>query len=179
MILAVLALVAVACDQGGAANTPVEATSAPGLQLTGRVVDDANLLDPADEQALAERLAKLEQETTDQIVVVTVSSLEGQKIEKYAFDLANRWQIGRADVDNGVLIVVAPSERKVRIEVGKGLEGLLTDAKASLVIKAMIPRFKTGDYAGGVSIGADRIDQLLRSDRRRPRPKPISERTAD
>ncbi len=130
-------------------------------------------MDDRSEQALSLRLEALEKATSDQLVVVTVPSLNGQTIEGYSLALGNRWGIGRKDVDNGVIILVAPTERKVRVEVGLGLEGLLTDARAGEVIKAMLMRFKARDYAGGLGIGVDQIDQLLRSDRRRPQAKPM------
>ena len=172
-VFVALALTAVACDQGGAAPPTVEFNRAPELQLTGRVVEAANLLGDAAERSLTERLAKLETETTDQMVVVTVPSLEGQTIDKYSLDLANRWKIGRADVDNGVMLLVAPNERKVRIEVGSGLEGLLTDERAATIIQSMLPYFKTGAYHAGIVAGVAEVDQLLSSNRRRPLPKSI------
>ena len=147
-------------------------------KLTGRVVDAANLLDDAAERSLTERLAKLETETTDQMVVVTVPSLDGQTIDKYSLDLANRWKIGRADVDNGVMLLVAPNERKVRIEVGLGLEGLLTDDRAATIIQSMLPHFKNGAYDVGIVAGVAEVDRLLSSDRRRPMRKPATMKKA-
>jgi uncharacterized protein len=143
----------------------------PNLQLTGRVVDAANLIDDRSEEALSARLRALESATSDQLVVVTVPSLNGQTIERFTLGVGKQWGIGRAGVDNGVIILLAPTDRRVRVEVGLGLEGLLTDAKAGEIIKAMLPRFETRDYVGGLKVGVDRIDQLLRSDRRRPQPK--------
>ena len=172
LILAAVALAVAGCGQSGAAPAKDEATPIGELQLTGRVVDAARIMDDRSKQALTLRLEALERATSDQLLVVTVPSLKGQPIEDYSLNLGKRWGIGRADVDNGVIILVAPTERKVRVEVGLGLEGLLTDAKAGDVIKTMVPRFKAGDYAGGIGVGVDRIDQLLRSDRRRPQPKP-------
>src|ERR1700736_726173 len=102
--------------------------------LTGRVVDEAGLLDAAARTALTESLAALEQKTTDQLVVVTLKSLQGTSIEDYGYQLGRRWQIGQKDKNNGVLLIVAPNERKVRIEVGYGLEGTLTDAVSRLLI---------------------------------------------
>jgi len=154
-------------------SATVDLATPSDLKLTGRVVDAANLMDDRSEQALTSRLEALERATSDQVVLVTVPSLYGQSIERFSLDLANRWKVGRADVDNGVMILVAPTDRKVRVEVGLGLEGLLTDAEAGEVIKKMLPRFEAADYAGGLSIGVDQIDQLLRSDRRRPQPNPV------
>ena len=90
--------------------------------LTGRVVDDANLLDPADEQALTADLKALEDKSSDQVVVVTVPSLQGYAIEDYGYQLGRHWGIGTKQLSNGVLLIVAPNERKVRIEVGRGIE---------------------------------------------------------
>ncbi len=175
-IFAALAMLgAAACGPADAVpaekSQTLQFTSAFELQLTGRVVDAANLMDDQSERALNSRLEALENATSDQLVVVTVPSLNGQTIESFALGLGKRWGIGRADVDNGVIILVAPTERKVRVEVGLGLEGLVTDARAGEVVKAMLARFKANDYAGGLGVGVDRIDQLLRSDRRRPQPK--------
>lgn len=130
--------------------------------LTGRVVDGANMLSPAVETNLTGRLAALESQTGRQLVVVTVPSLEDYPIEDYGYQLGRQWGIGEAKADNGVLFIVAPNERKVRIEVGYGLEPILTDALSSIILQtAVIPRFKAGDMEGGVVAGADAIaDQL-------------------
>lgn len=135
------------------------------------MVDNADLLDGAAEQRLTDRLEQLEAQTSDQVVVVTVPTLEGLSIEKYSLDLANRWGIGRADVDNGVLLVVAPNERKVRIEVGLGLEGLLTDEKAAEIIQGVLPKFRAGQMQQGVLDSEAAIEAVLKSDIRRPQPK--------
>src|SRR5690606_31329664 len=95
-------------------------------ELSGRrVVDEANLLQPAEEAALTEKLAALEQGSSDQLVVVTVPDLQGYEIEEYGYQLGRHWGIGQNETNNGVLLIVAPNERKVRIEVGYGLEGIL------------------------------------------------------
>ena len=133
--------------------------------LTGRVVDEAGLLDAAARTALTESLAELEQKTTDQLVVVTLKSLQGTSIEDYGYQLGRRWQIGQKDKNNGVLLIVAPNERKVRIEVGYGLEGTLTDAITKLIIESSIlPRFKVADYPGGIKRGVEDIIQVLSGD---------------
>src|SRR3984957_9042088 len=106
--------------------------------LSGRVVDEAGILDAAARAALTQSLADLEQKTTDQLVVVTLKSLQGTSIEDYGYQLGRRWQIGQKEKNNGVLLIVAPSERKVRIEVGYGLEGTLTDAISKLIIEDSI-----------------------------------------
>ena len=96
--------------------------------LSGRVVDEANILDASTRAALTEKLAALEAKTTDQLVVVTLKSLQGTSIEDFGYQLGRHWKVGQQGKNNGVLLIVAPSERKVRIEVGYGLEGTLTDA---------------------------------------------------
>jgi len=133
--------------------------------LTGRVVDEANVLDAATRTALTDKLAALEAKTTDQLVVVTLKSLQGTSIEDFGVQLGRHWQIGQKDKNNGVLLIVAPSDRKVRIEVGYGLEGTLTDAISRLIIEnAIIPRFRANDFAGGISRGVDDIISVLTGD---------------
>jgi uncharacterized protein len=133
--------------------------------LTGRVVDDAALLDAATRTALTGSLAEFEQKTTDQLVVVTLKSLQGTSIEDYGYQLGRRWQIGQKDKNNGVLLIVAPNERKVRIEVGYGLEGTLTDAITKLIIEnSILPRFKVADFSGGIKRGVEDIIQVLSGD---------------
>lgn len=133
--------------------------------LSGRVVDAANILTEADRAALTERLAEHERRTTDQVVVATVRSLGGLTVEDYANRLYRTWALGTKERSNGVLLLVAPSERKVRIEVGYGLEGALTDALSKVIITtAMAPRFKAGDFPGGIRAGVDAILQVLTGD---------------
>jgi len=134
-------------------------------ELTGRVVDEAGLLDAADRASLTESLAGLETKTTDQLVVVTLKSLQGTSIEDYGYQLGRRWQIGQKDKNNGVLLIVASAERKVRIEVGYGLEGTLTDALTKVIIEnSILPLFKTGDFPGGIKRGVNDIVQVLGGD---------------
>ena len=133
--------------------------------LTGRVVDEAGLLSAVDRAALAGSLADLEAKTTDQLVVVTLKSLQGTSIEDYGYQLGRRWQIGQKDKNSGVLLIVAATERKVRIEVGYGLEGTLTDAATRLIIEnSILPAFKIGDFPGGIKSGTAQIIQLLGGD---------------
>ena len=162
---AALTLLAWLCLAGiGLAQAPA-VTSLTFPPLTGRVVDEAGLLSAAERASLTASLAGLERQTTDQLVVVTLKSLQGTTIEDYGYQLGRSWRIGQKDKDSGVLLIVAPNERKVRIEVGYGLEGTLTDAMTKLVIEnAILPAFKTGDFAGGIESGADRIIQLLGGD---------------
>ncbi len=133
--------------------------------LTGRVVDQAHLL-PADaQQNLEKKLAALEDKSGIQFVVATVDSLQGHDIETYANELFRHWALGEKTKNNGVLLLVAPKERKVRIEVGYGLEGTLTDALSKLVIvNGIAPRFKKGDFAGGISRGVDDVIAILTTD---------------
>jgi len=133
--------------------------------LTGRVVDQANVI-PADTRSAIEgKLADLESKSGIQLVVATVKSLEGQEIEPYANQIFRTWQLGEKTKNNGVLLLVAPNEHRVRIEVGYGLEGTLTDALSSVIIaNAITPRLKTGDFAGGISRGVDDIITVLTTD---------------
>ena len=133
--------------------------------LTGRVVDQADLL-PADQRAAIEaKLADLESKSGIQLVVATVASLDGQEIEPYANELFRAWKLGERTKNNGVLLLVAPKERRVRIEVGYGLEGTLTDALSQVIItNAITPRFKAGDFAGGIVRGVDDIITVLTTD---------------
>ena len=133
--------------------------------LTGRVVDEAGLLDAAARASLTQTSADLEARSTDQLVVVTLKSLQGTSIEDYGYQLGRRWQIGQKDKNNGVLLIVAPNERKVRIEVGYGLEGTLTDAISKFIIEnSILPRFKANDYPGGIQRGVEDIVQVLTGD---------------
>src|SRR5215467_6948249 len=145
-----------AIGAGFALNFPV---------LTGRIVDQANIIQPATRVALESKLAELESKSGIQLVVATVNSLEGQDIEPYANELFRNWKLGEKEKNNGVLLLVAPKERRVRIEVGYGLEKTLTDALTKIIItNAIAPRFKAGDFSGGVSRGVDDIITVLTTD---------------
>jgi len=136
--------------------SPATAQNFP--KLTGRVVDNANLLDPAQEAALTAKLADLEQSTGRQLVVATLPSLEGRTIEDYGYRLGRTWGIGSKEKDDGVILIVAPNERKVRIETGYGARVFLTDAMSGFIVRnAITPRFKAGDMAGGIEAGVDQI----------------------
>jgi uncharacterized membrane protein YgcG len=128
-----------------------------------RVVDRAQLLDPKAERAIAARSRALEEATTDQLVVVTVPDLGGLTIEQFGLTLGNAWGIGQADYDNGVLLLVAQRERRLRVEVGCGLEKVLTDARAAGIIEKMTPLFQGGEYQRGVELGVGEVDKLLRT----------------
>jgi len=168
--LAALLVWAAACSDKPADVSPAVANTAAGeIRLTGRVVDGASILPPKNETALTTKLEALERSTSDQVVVVTLPSLNSAKIEDVSLALGRGWKVGSADKDNGILLVVAPRERHVRIEVGYGLEGLLTDERAGAIIREMLPKFRAGDMPGGIELGVDRIQSILLSDRARPR----------
>ena len=134
---------------------------AQGLEvppLTGRVVDRADVLGASAEAALAARLEAHEDSTSNQVVVLTVPSLEGEVLEPYATRVFRTWGLGQAGQDNGVLLLVAIADRELRIEVGYGLEGSLTDAAAGAIIRSeIVPRFREGDFEGGVLAGVEAI----------------------
>ena len=133
--------------------------------LTGRVVDLADLLDTSEEAALVAQLETHEQETGNQLVVATITSLDGRDIADYANRLGRFWQIGTAENDNGVLLLVAPNERKVRIEVGYGLEGALTDSLSSIIIqREILPAFRQGSFSLGIKQGVDAILQAIKGE---------------
>jgi uncharacterized protein len=133
--------------------------------LSGRVVDDAGVLDAATRESLRAKLAALEARSGIQVVVATVKSLNGNAVEDYANRLFRRWQLGQKGKNNGVLLLHAPAERKIRIEVGYGLEGTLTDAATKYIItNSITPRFKANDFAGGTTRGVDDILKALSGD---------------
>ena len=157
MLRQLLTILAVA---GALIASPLAAQEFPAL--TGRVVDNADLLDPAQEAALTQKLEALENQSQRQLVVVTLPTLNGYDISDYGYQLGREWGIGDETRNDGALLIVAPNERKVRIEVGYGLEGILTDALSSLIIQnQIIPRFRADDYPGGIAAGADAIVQQL------------------
>ena len=126
--------------------------------LTGRVVDDAHVLSAQTQADLTTKLAALEQKTGDQLVVVTLPSLQGLEIEDYGYQLGRAWGIGEKGKNNGAILIVAPSEHKVRVEVGYGLEPVLTDALSSVILQEQVlPKFRAGDVEGGVIAGTDAI----------------------
>ncbi len=127
-------------------------------KLTGRVVDNAELLSTSERERLTSLLAEHESQTTNQVVVVTLKSLQGYGIEDFGYQLGRHWGIGQEGKDNGVLLIVAPTERKVRIEVGYGLEGTLTDALSRNIIEVLIlPAFKAGNYGTGIRRGTEGV----------------------
>jgi uncharacterized protein len=133
--------------------------------LTDRVVDTANMIDNTTKEHLVQMLRAHEELTTEQVVVVTLPNLQGSSIEDYGYQLGRYWGVGRKGKDNGALLIVARDERKVRIEVGYGLEDRLTDAQSSVIINQIItPAFKQGDFVGGINRGTEAIVQVLGGD---------------
>ena len=133
--------------------------------LTGRVVDQANVITAQARSEIETKLKDLEDKSSIQLVVATVKSLQGSDIETYANGLFRFWKLGQAQKNNGVLLLVAPAEHKVRIEVGYGLEGTLTDALSSVIIaSAIVPRFKAADFSGGIERGVDGVINVLSGD---------------
>ena len=138
---------------------PTLALAAPKFPpLTGRVVDNAELLSPAAETKLTADLAALEQQTGHQLVIATLPDLQGYEIEDYGYQLLRTWALGRKGEDDGAILIVAPQDRKVRVEVGYGLEPVLTDALSSVIIQTRIlPAFKAGRMEAGVVDGAEAL----------------------
>jgi uncharacterized protein len=130
--------------------------------LTGRVVDGAHILSAQAVSGLEQKLAAYEKDTSNQMVVATIASLEGIEIEEYGYQLGRTWQIGHKDKNNGVLFLIAPNEKKVRIEVGYGLEGELTDITSNTIIENIIlPEFKKGQLEQGIIQGTEAILLVL------------------
>jgi len=153
-LLAVLWLALVALAAPAAAQT--------FPPLSGRVVDQADLLRPEQELDLTSKSEALEAQTGRQFVVATVKSLEGRTIEDYGYRLGRQWKIGDEKKDDGVLLLVAPNEKKVRIETGYGARVFLTDAVSSVIVReSILPRFKAGDMGGGIIAGADQIIKMM------------------
>ena len=133
--------------------------------LSGRVMDSAGLLSPSKAEQLADQLQLLEEETGAQVAVLTIPSLEGDSLEDFSLRVVETWKLGRADVDDGVLILVARDDRKMRIEVGYGLEGALTDAQSGRIIdRVMAPRFRAGDFDGGVEGAVEAVSAAIRGE---------------
>ena len=130
--------------------------------LTGRVTDNAQILSDDARKSITALLKAHEDRTTNQIAVLTVTTLEGVSIEEYANEVFNTWKLGQKGKDNGILVVVAPGERRMRIEVGYGLEGTMTDGKAGSIIRnVMTPHFKSSDYNQGIAEGVKSIINVL------------------
>ena len=144
------------------AASPAAAQKFP--PLTGRVVDTAGLLNPQQQQALAQKLEALEKASSRQLVVATVPDLQGYPIEDYGYKLGRAWGIGQKGANNGAILLVAKNDRKVRIETGYGLEPILTDAfNKDVIDEKIVPAFKSGDYPGGINAGVDALVQQLQA----------------
>lgn len=140
----------------------VPATAQTFPKLTGRVVDQADIIPPAEENNLNIQLDQLEKTTGRQLVVATVSDLEGQDIADYGYRLGREWKIGDAEKDDGVVFLIAPNERRMNISVGYGLEPVLTDALSGRIIRDVVtPKFKAGDLPGGIQDGVNAIAQQI------------------
>lgn len=142
-----MALLLASCADGAVSVTDQQ----PALELTGRVVDAADILSSEFEARLTATLAALEKDTRVQLVVTTTPDLEGEDIASYSYTLANSWGIGSAERNDGLMVLVAPNERKVRIEVGYGLEASVKDEEAAQIIRNdVVPHFQRGDYETGI-----------------------------
>jgi uncharacterized protein len=157
-------LLALAVPALAGCGASAETGQAPALELTGRGVDAAGILDDAAEVSLTRQLAALESEVGPQMVVVTTPDLKGREIEDYSLTLANQWGVGDKERNDGLLLVIAPTERKVRIELGRGLEGVLGDELcASIIVNDIVPDFKAGDFERGIADGVARLDYEMRA----------------
>ena len=142
---------------------PAAANAQKFPPLSGRVVDAANMLSPEQEAQLTQLSDEIEKASSRQFVVATVPDLQGYPIEDYGVGLIRAWQLGQKGANNGIILIVAPNDRKVRIEVGYGLEPVMTDAYAGMIISNIIvPRFRSGDMAGGVLAGAAAIGEQMK-----------------
>lgn len=152
-MLAISAALLLAAAAAGAVSVPF---------LTGRVTDNADIISESARKTVTGRIKAHEEETSNQIAVLTVPSLEGESVEEYADAVFKEWKLGRKGKDNGILVLVAPNDRRMRIEVGYGLEGLVPDSLAGSIIRnVMTPKFKTGDYSGGIEAGVDALITAL------------------
>ncbi|MEA3499863.1 MAG: TPM domain-containing protein [Candidatus Marinimicrobia bacterium] len=131
-------------------------------KLQGRVNDHANILNANEERQIEQFLYQNEQKNSSQVVLLTLKSLEGENLEDYSMRVVDKWKIGQKEYDNGALLLVAIAERKIRIEVGYGLESIITDLKAGYIIRnAITPEFKKGNYSGGIAKGLANITGII------------------
>jgi uncharacterized protein len=143
---------------------PTSEGLAPIPALRARVTDETRTLSSAEQQALEAKLADWEQRTSNQLVVLLIPSTKPEPIEAYSIRVAEAWKIGRKGQDNGIVFVIAKDDRKMRIEVGYGLEGVLTDATSRRIIaEDVAPRFRSNQFAAGINAGVDRIIQVVGS----------------
>jgi uncharacterized protein len=147
---------------GGIGLSPASAAEPTFPPFTGYVVDGAGILSPSTRAQLTETLGAFQRKTRNQVVVATVKTLEGYPIEDYGYRLGRAWGVGQKGKDTGAILLVAPNERQVRIEVGYGLEGELTDAMSKRIIERdILPAFRRGDFNGGVLAGTASILRVL------------------
>jgi len=159
-----------------AGTHPVEALEVP--PLTGRIVDLAQVLPPAVREQLSAELQAHEAKTTNQVAVLILPSLEGEPLFDLSHRVATSWQLGRKGTDNGVLLLIAIKDRKIRLEVGYGLEGVLTDARSAQIIRnEIVPKFRAGDIPAGVTAGVQAVLQTIEGTYRAPE-HPAASRTS-
>jgi uncharacterized protein len=168
LLAALLVLAAASCHSSSPVDHSIAHTPAGDFELSGRVVDQAQVLPATVERQLAADSATREKETKDQLVVVTIPTLRNAAMVAVGLALGRGWGIGQRGLDNGVLLLVAPNERKVRIEVGYGLEALLRDEVAGKIVRDMLPLFRANKPADAISLGEKEIIAVLKSDKRRP-----------
>ncbi len=133
--------------------------------LAGRVNDTAEMIPPEVEQRIEDKLTRLEEATGAQMAVLTIASLDGEALEEYSLRVAETWKLGRAEQDDGLLLLVARDDRKMRLEVGYGLEGQLTDAQSGRILNNIVrPAFRGGDFGGGIEAGVDAVIGTLRGE---------------
>ena len=167
-LVAAASMMTAAATSATSATSPTSPISARAAAkevpfLSGRVVDEAGLLSAAVRQRIDGELAALERETGDQVAVLILESLGGEPLEDYSVRVAQTWKLGQKGKDNGILLLISRDDRKLRIEVGYGLEGTMTDLRSNEVIDQVIrPRFQQGDFDGGVEQGVDAIVKVLR-----------------
>jgi uncharacterized protein len=141
------------------------ASAAAVPALRGRVNDYAQILTPEQSNALDAQLARLEQDTGHQVAVLTLPSLDGEDIEGFSIRVAENWKIGKKGFDNGVILIVAVNDRKLRLEVGYGLEGILPDLTANRIIRDyIVPLFRSGDFAAGIVSGINAVEKVIRKE---------------
>jgi uncharacterized protein len=179
LLAALAALTLCACNEAPTANAvaaPVQAPVPPARStadfpaLSGRVVDRAEILTPAEEAALSRDLEALERRTSDQLVIVTVPSLGGREIADYGMALGTHWGIGQRGKDNGLLLIVAPNDRQARIELGIGIARIISDARAQEIMNQLIiPRFREGQYHAGIRAATQALIAELIAHEHEPR----------
>jgi uncharacterized protein len=144
---------------------PFTVSALPVPPLVAHTNDYAGILSAPTKQELERELTQFEKTDSTQIVVLTIRSLEGENLEEYSIKVAEAWKVGRKGVDNGAILLIARDERKIRIEVGRGLEGKLTDLVSGQIIRNRIaPKFKAGDFDAGVKDGVHAIMEVVRGE---------------